>query len=205
MSQLLGRLDGLKKKELHQLEKLTQRTVATDQFVSPALAEELCTLSLEMKRPLTLLLDRRGRVYQMFVGDMILMGESQTVKFPRKANGLCEIRALTTQLESMSEPSRMALTTLLQYRLDCLLTLCAFENPEWSLEFGEHPKACDAVFLSGLTQDEDGQVDVQTDPPKTLYQIERQSLDDFLALEDSMFNVYAGKNVKNRCRRTGYS
>ncbi len=184
MSQLLGDTTGLKKKEIRLLEKLMQRTVPADEFVSPALAEEICTLSLEISHPLTVLLDRAGRVYQVFVGSVASMGESGQVAFPRKVSGTCGIRAISTQADSMNPPSKSALTSLLQYRLDALVTLVASQNPQWSLQFGEHPKACDACFITTLQLDMDNRLTPMTQEPVTLYQLEKKSFEDFTAIID---------------------
>jgi GTPase len=187
MSQLLGSLGGLKKKEIRELERLYQRSIAPDQFISPALAEELCGLALEVKHPLTLLFDKQGRIYQVYVGSVAALGEEMSIKIPQKTLGTCGIRAVTVQLEKMDQPSMAAHTTLLQYRLDSLVTLTATEQPTWSLQFGEHPKSCDAAFISGLTAppEQDGSLDVKIEGPMTLYQLDKNSFDDYEALVES--------------------
>ncbi len=185
MSPLSGNTAGLKKQEIRLLEKLIQRSVAPDQFVSPVLAEELCQLSLEIHQPLTLLLDAQGRVDHVFVGSVAMLGESDQVDIPQRASGLCGMRAVSTQLENMAEPAKPQLTTLLQYRLDALVTLVASKAPSWSRQFGEHPKACDAVFISGIEMDRDNHLDTRTEGPLTLYQMDKRSFEDYRDILDT--------------------
>lgn len=184
MSQLLGDVQGLKKKEIRQLEKLFQRSVQPDQFVSSALAEEIALFSMEMHQPLTVLLDRPGRVYQVFVGTVSAMGEDNVVKIPAKSQGLCGVRAISTQLAAMAPPAKSALTTVLQYYLDALVTLVV-QPAQWSVQFGEHPKAADAVFISHLSWQDSERPEVVTDGPMTLLQLEKRSFEDHLEWVES--------------------
>ncbi len=200
MSQLLGNIHGLKKKEVRQLDKLGQRSITPDQFISPALAEELAALSLEIRQPLTVLFDRHGRVYQVYVGSITVMGEENRVKFPQKSVGLSGIRAVTTQLDGVSPPPKEALTSLLQYHLDALVLITATTTPSWSVQFGEHPKAADAVFVSGLCSGKDGKFDVKTDGPMTIHQLDQMSFEDYQALieDDLAFLFKKGVHVSKQ-------
>lgn len=194
MPHLLGHHDGLKKKDIRQLEKLGQRAVPADQFVSATLAEELCLLALQIDQPLTLLVDRQGRVWQVFVGSITALGEEHAVTIPQKAMGTCGLRAITVQLEQMNPPSKAALTTLIQYRLDALVTLAASNRPTWSARFGEHPKACDAAFISHLSvsHPQDNVLNVATEGPITLHTLDRRSFPDFMDLVETALNGWRG-------------
>lgn len=181
MPSLLGNTGGLKKKESRQLEKLYQRSVGPDQFISPALAEELCSLSLAIHQPLTLILNRKGRVETVYVGAMGAFGEDNALA---QRPGLAGVRAVTTQLETLAPPGKASLTTLLQYRLDALMTLSALHTPHWSHQFGEHPKACDALFISRLGLTDTHQPEPRTEGPYTLHQADSRSFTDHLELLD---------------------
>jgi GTPase len=204
MSQILGSTFGLKKKEIRELERLSRRTVAPEHFVSPALAEELCLLALEIKRPITILVDRLGRVSHVYTGSVAALGEENRLSLHAKRNGLCAYRAITTQLESIATPDKGALTTLLQYHLDCLVTLAATAHPEWSLQHGEHPKACDAVFISGLIVQRDGRIDVKTEGPATLHQVDRQSFRDYQEIVESDLAANVPPQIETAKQETAF-
>ena len=69
MSNVHGRTDGLKPAHARALRQLGDRRVARTQFISPPLARSLTELSAETGRRIGLLIDRRGEIDKVIVGD----------------------------------------------------------------------------------------------------------------------------------------
>jgi GTP-binding protein HflX len=64
-----GNLTGLKASEIKALERLYRRRVAPSEVVSAELATQLAIQSAELHRQLGVLIDRRGAIEHVFVGD----------------------------------------------------------------------------------------------------------------------------------------
>lgn len=69
MSKIQGHTLGLKASQTQRLNKLMQRRIPPDQVISPELARSLCELSRELNRQIGLLVDRRGKIVDLMVGD----------------------------------------------------------------------------------------------------------------------------------------
>jgi GTP-binding protein HflX len=64
-----GNLSGLKTSEIKALERLYRRRVAPSEVVSSELASQLATQSAELHRQVGVLIDRRGAIQHVMVGD----------------------------------------------------------------------------------------------------------------------------------------
>ena len=64
-----GNLSGLRSGQIKALERLTRRRVPPSAVITPELARELTELSRELRRQLGLVLDRRGEVLHVVVGN----------------------------------------------------------------------------------------------------------------------------------------
>ncbi len=79
-----GKLTGLKTNQVKRLSNLYRRRLAPEVLITQELARELGELSLELNKPVSLLIDRRGRVVTVSVGDAIdtplptLAGEAES-------------------------------------------------------------------------------------------------------------------------------
>jgi len=62
LDKVFGRTQGLKKSELKRISNLYRRRLPKDRVLTPELAHTLAALSAEVGRPLSLVLDREGRV-----------------------------------------------------------------------------------------------------------------------------------------------
>src|SRR6266853_3166881 len=69
MKSLHGNIQGLKPNQLRRIEKLYQRRVAPNQIVTPEFARQLSELSHETRRQIGALIDRKGYVEFVIVGD----------------------------------------------------------------------------------------------------------------------------------------
>ncbi len=100
------------------MERLYRRRVPDREDVTPELLRHLTELSLEIRRRVAVLLDRRGRVKYVCVGDLnrvILPEQVREMRVGRER--LCGLRVVHTRLrgEGFSKPD---LTDLLRFRLD---------------------------------------------------------------------------------------
>ncbi len=65
----LGNTLGLKPNQLRRIEKLYTRRIPPDQIVTPEFARQLSELSHETRRQIGVLIDRKGHVQYVMVGD----------------------------------------------------------------------------------------------------------------------------------------
>lgn len=69
MKQIWGNTKGLKPSQLRRLEKLYNRKVPAQAIISPELARDTVSLSHEIQRQVGLLINRKGRIVYVIVGD----------------------------------------------------------------------------------------------------------------------------------------
>src|ERR1700741_2623601 len=64
-----GNMTGLKDNQIHRLQHIYRRKVPAQQIVTQELARYLCELSLEINRQIGVLIDRKGIIEHVVVGD----------------------------------------------------------------------------------------------------------------------------------------
>ena len=69
MKSLHGNTQGLKPNQLRRIEKLYQRRIPPHQIVTPEFARQISELSHETRRQIGVLIDRKGYVEFVIVGD----------------------------------------------------------------------------------------------------------------------------------------
>jgi len=112
MIQLTGNLEGLKPFQLNRLRRLTRRKVDEDHIITHEIAKELTLISNEIFRQIGILVDRKGKILSVIVGDdrQILIPELSRERSIR----LREIRLIHTHLkkEPLTEEDLYDLTLL---------------------------------------------------------------------------------------------
>ncbi len=155
MPSILGHVDGVKKSLVHRLEKLYQRRVKGGVLLSRDLAEELCELSLQLKREISVFLDFQGRVELVVLGPLNDL-DQLPIALPASTDGLARRYCLHTHLGWQS-PTLAEQVTVLQFHLPVLGILMAGLSPQhpggFSRQFGEQPQFCDGFFLLSPTQE----------------------------------------------------
>ena len=121
-----GRTSGLKKNQIKRLSNLYRRRVAPQAALSNELARAMGELALEMNRGVSLLLDRRGRVMTVAVGD------ATDTPIP-ELHGEAEARLYGLRLvHTHQKPGGLSpsdLTTLFLNRLDAMVAFdVSFQN-----------------------------------------------------------------------------
>lgn len=115
-----GNLSGLKASQHKELERLSKRRTHTERVITPELARALTEVSYDIQRQVGLLLDRRGYVTGVVVGD------ARSLFLPefdrRGRDRLCGLRLVHTHLhnEGLSEED---LTDLALLRLDLMAAI----------------------------------------------------------------------------------
>jgi|TARA_B100002003_G_scaffold235784_1_gene251165 GTP-binding protein HflX len=122
LTQVFGNTHGLKASQVRQLERLFRRRVPADQLLTQELARQLTETSREIRRQVGVLVDRRGDIQHVMVGD------AHSIELPdwgrlRAGRGrLRGLRCLHTHLggEGLTRDDK---TDLLLLRLDAMVTI----------------------------------------------------------------------------------
>ena len=101
------------------VERLYRRRVPNDKVVSWELAKAMAQLTLEIRRPLGVLLTRRGQVQEVIVGTELTLSSTTMTLFRTGARSLRGLRFVRTQLHDQPL-SQEALTDLAFLRLDLI-------------------------------------------------------------------------------------
>jgi len=120
--EVIGHIAGLRASQLAAIERLSRRRVPQDKIITPELAKAMCLLTLDIRRPIAVLLTRRGLVQEIIVGTDLILSPATTAKFrvgPRSLRGL---RLIRTQLHDQPL-SQESLTDLAFLRLDLIGTV----------------------------------------------------------------------------------
>src|SRR5262249_53565097 len=117
-----GNLTGLKPSQIAALERLYRRKVPATQVVTPELAQTLCVLSLDLGRQVGILLDRRGVVDKVIVGDATSLQLPDLGRARAGSLRFRGVRLIHTHLRE-EELTRDDLTDLSKLRLDLIAAL----------------------------------------------------------------------------------
>ena len=120
--QVFGNTHGLKASQVRRLDRLFRRRVPADQLLTQELARQLTEISREIRRQVGVLIDRRGDVQHVMVGD------AHSIELPdwgrlRAGRGrLRGLRCIHTHLggEGLTRDDK---TDLLLLRLDAMVTI----------------------------------------------------------------------------------
>ncbi|MDD3992027.1 MAG: GTPase HflX [Desulfobacteraceae bacterium] len=127
MGRLSGNITGLKPNQVRRIGALYRRRLAPETLCTPELANELGPLSAEIHRQLGLLVDRRGRIVTVMVGDAQQIVIPELEDFRAAPGRLRGLRCLHTHLKGEAL-TRDDLTDLDLLRLDLMAALSLDEN-----------------------------------------------------------------------------
>ncbi len=159
----LTRAKGLKKSEIQKLQRLLQQRIPEDKVLTSDLAETIAELSHETGCALSVVVNRRGQVVN------ITVGQPKDVNLPelkgvRSGPGrLCGHRIIHAHLTNSragngkSGPSKEDLQCLARNRLDMLVYIQVDENGTFSRSRGEHSRFADAIYMAHLLPSRDGE------------------------------------------------
>lgn len=172
-------MQGLKASQLKALERLSRRAARAQAIISPELARALTTLSVEIQRQVGVLIDRRGHVCAVMVGDArsLFLPDIQR----RGRDRLCGMRLVHTHLadEPLTEDD---LTDLALLRLDLMAAVTVHDDG-----------SPNAVHVAHLLPDNDAETPWRLFPPQPVHTLE----DDFQAFITALEEEFA-RNRKPR-------
>src|SRR6266852_5673773 len=122
MKSLHGNTQGLKPNQLRRIEKLYQRRVSPHQIVTPEFARQLSELSHETRRQIDALIDRKGYVEFVIVGDARRIELPDFKRLRVAGDRFRGLRCVHTHLRG-EELTRDDLTDLALLRLDLMAAI----------------------------------------------------------------------------------
>ncbi len=122
MRSLHGNIQGLKPNQLRRIEKLYQRRVSPHQIVTPEFARQLSELSHETRRQIGALIDRKGYVEFVIVGDARRIELPDFKRVRVAGDRFRGLRCVHTHLRG-EELTRDDLTDLALLRLDLMAAI----------------------------------------------------------------------------------
>ena len=120
--EVTGNLTGLKASEIKALERLYRRRVAPAEIVSPELATQLAEQAAELHRQVGVLIDRRGAIQHVMVGDASKIFLPDIGRIRGGAGRFRGLRLVHTHLRGESL-TRDDLTDLALLRLDAVVAI----------------------------------------------------------------------------------
>lgn len=127
ISNIRGQIAGLRASQVAAIERLYRRRVPFDKVVSLEFAKAMAQLTLDIRRPLGVLLTRRGQVQEVIVGTELTLSSTTTTLFRTSSRSLRGLRFVRTQLHDQPL-NQEALTDLAFLRLDLIGILSVAED-----------------------------------------------------------------------------
>jgi GTPase len=169
---LHGKLDlakskGLRTSEIRKLNRLLQQRIPADKVVTTEMAESLAEISQEIGYPICLVIDRRGQVINITVGQLQDV-QTPELKGVRVGPGrLCGHRVIYTQVQGKpgagqptsgnNLPSKDDLQCLAKNRFDLVAKIEINNTGGFSRSRGEQARLADAVHIAHLLPGRDAE------------------------------------------------
>ncbi|MCB0318822.1 MAG: GTPase HflX, partial [Bdellovibrionales bacterium] len=127
---LKGNLKGLATPKLKRINNLYKRKLSADEVVSPAFAKEIYELANEFRRMIGALVDREGRVVEVFVGQREILYLPDLGRYRAAPGRLRRLRLLYSDLSKREDPgiSNDIKTDLQKLRLDSVVSIKAYKD-----------------------------------------------------------------------------
>lgn len=184
-----GNITGLKTNQMHRLQLIYRRKVPAQQIVTQELARSLCELSLELSRQVGVLIDRKGTIEHVMVGDYKSIFLPDLGRSRAAANRLRGLRYIHTHLRG--EPlTADDMADLAHLRFDVMV----------AIDVGADGLPDGAHVASLLPDNPEGkQWDVQDGLP--VNQLESNFLSFIQALEDEFERTQAAYAIGDKRER----
>ena len=122
MKRIFGSTKGLKANQIRRIENLYRRKIPPTTIITPELAKDLSRLSHEINRQIGILIDRKGKIAYVIVGDHHRIVIPETREYRSAPGRLKGVRCVHTHLAD--EPlTRDDLTDLALLRLDLMAVI----------------------------------------------------------------------------------
>lgn len=185
---LSGNTQGLKASQVKALEKLGSRRCTPAYLITPEFARALTEISRDIQRQVGILLDRRGQVLAVVVGDA---KQLHLPEVPRRGlNRLSGVRLVHTHLqnEALTEDD---LTDLALLRLDVIAAIGVTDD-------GLPAK----LFTAHMLPANDGDTPWEVDPPRTVHELEGDFIEMVEALDEELARLQAPRKAGDDRDRT---
>jgi len=180
----LGKAKGLKQSEIKKLNRLLQERIPKDKIITIELADSVAELSLETGYPLSLVVNRRGQVVNVTVGQPFEVDMPELRGVRVGPGRLCGHRIIHTRLDERKQPaegknqgpkesnpgtspnkanpekeivSKENLQCLARNRLDLLAQVGVNPAGTFSRSKGEQSKIADVVHIAHLLPGRDSE------------------------------------------------
>ena len=182
-----GKLSGLKKNQIKRLSNLYRRKLDPQMLVSAELARAMAELSLELAKPVSVVVDRRGRLMTVAVGD------AQDTPLPPRS-GEAESRLYGMRLiHSHFKPGGLSsndLSMLFLNRLDAMVAFDVQENSQGRPEIS-------AVHLAQIAPPRSEVEDWIIREPMSMQAAEQHNiLESIRSLEEELARSVQAREVK---------
>ncbi|MGB0590939.1 MAG: GTPase HflX [Myxococcota bacterium] len=121
-TQIAGNTDGLKANQRDRLQRIYRRTVSPEQVITPELAQYIASASRDLRRQIGLLIDRRGRIAHVVVGDTTKLFLPELGRQRAGRSRFRGLRLVHTHIQG-ERLSRDDLTDLSKLQLDMIAVL----------------------------------------------------------------------------------
>jgi len=188
MQEVHGNTLGLKQSQLHALRRTYRRRVDASQVISPELARHLTEVSLETNRQVGVLLDRKGDVQSVIVGDASKLELPDVGRARAGSHRLRGLRLVHTHLRG--EPlTRDDHTDLALLRLDLVAALEVLDDG-----------LPGRVYLAHLLPENAQGALWKDETAQSVHDLSYDALDGSLALEEEFARASAARRTGGRER-----
>jgi GTP-binding protein HflX len=147
-----GNLEGIKKVYIDALEGIYEKECDKNLLVSMDILETMCHVSSNIKKEVSVYINRRGKVVDVAVGDSNTVSlEALTEK--RSEEGLSGIRCIHTHPGGSAELSSVDITALINLKFDCMVAISLKDQKPDEFSFGylntHEGKIKDEVLFEG--------------------------------------------------------
>ena len=189
-NKVFGNTSGLKANQISRLQKIYNRSVDPSQLISPELARYMVELTDELRRQIGVLIDRRGRIEYVMLGDA---NEIALPDFKRVRAGSGRFRGLRHVHTILDDKGLRhdALVDLALLRLD-LVAAIAPDQRRSNLPGNVH-----IAYLMPLREEAEEEYQPWRQlPPKQFHRYDEDILELITALEDEYSTSVTTKKVK---------
>ncbi|MDX1918587.1 MAG: GTPase HflX [Candidatus Caenarcaniphilales bacterium] len=180
--------------EIKDFQRLLTRRVLPHQIVSPELASELAELALLHRRPVSCLVDRRGKVREYYVGALSDIVNLKAQESREGVARLAQLRILSAGINP--EVTKADLLLLKRYNLDLLLYIHASKTSAYSLERGKYLPFADYGQICTVTPEK-----WQVLSKQTLREIAEINFDELVSeIQEELASVPIGIEIKQQER-----
>lgn len=122
---IYGNIEGIRNVILEKLESIYDIDIYKEELFNEKLSSEICDITNQIGREISVAIDRKGKVLSVAVGD------SSTVELPIidiKEKKLSGVRIIHTHPDGVSKLSALDISALLKLKLDCIVALSEKEG-----------------------------------------------------------------------------